>query len=253
ADRIALARARAQNLKDMFERELLRQANAAEAARTPAAKTTSERKGQLLSRKASPPTSHAGEQQNTKTSSGTRNTPAKSEPVAVEAPAKPSKNKKKKKKGAALANASNPHHSRNYIPSRLPNSVPKSSAAVTQAGQNPISPLPIHFLSADLPRDEKNGRMVPISKAPIVKASDEWICLFCEYDLFYGWEASFRDAVKNRKKILRRRRRAREKAAMITTGFGRANSLAPSNYVEDETDEGEEYDEDEGERGQDLE
>jgi hypothetical protein len=57
-------------------------------------------------------------------------------------------------------------------------------------------------------------------------ALDEWICPFCEYDLFYGQEAGLRRAMRNRKKILSRRRRARERAAAAASG-ALAPALAP--------------------------
>jgi len=67
---------------------------------------------------------------------------------------------------------------------------------------------------------------------------DEWVCAFCEFDLFYGDEAGFRRALRNRKKILRRRRRARERAALAASRF---NSVAPAGgSQDDDTDEDDE-------------
>ena len=127
-------------------------------------------------------------------------------------------NSGKKKKRSALANASNPHHLRNYVPSRLPNSG-QVNAAVNAQNQNLLSPLPLRFLSADLPprRRKKNERpVVPV--ATLTNPADEWICPFCEYDLFYGDDTAYQRAIRNRKKILRRRRRARERAAAAASG-----------------------------------
>ncbi|KZT09833.1 uncharacterized protein LAESUDRAFT_741531 [Laetiporus sulphureus 93-53] len=132
----------------------------------------------------------------------------------------------KKKKRSALANASNPHHLKNYVPSRLPNSGHANSAQAVQNAQNLLSPLPIRFLSADIPprRRKKSDRaVIPVST--LANPADEWICPFCEYGLFYGDEAEYRSAVRNRKKILLRRRRARERAAAAASG---AASVKPS-------------------------
>ncbi|TFY69431.1 hypothetical protein EVJ58_g445 [Rhodofomes roseus] len=130
-----------------------------------------------------------------------------------------------KKKRSALANASNPHHLRNYVPSRLPNSGQVNTAQNAQNTQNLLSPLPIRLLSADLPprRRKKNERpIVPV--ATLTNPADEWICPFCEYSLFYGDELGYQRAIRNRKKILRRRRRARERAAAAASGTSAAKA-----------------------------
>ena len=146
----------------------------------------------------------------------------------------PVKTRGKKKKRSALANASNPHHLRNYVPSRLPNSGAYGggpNAANQQQQQNWVSPLPVRFLTAEIPRrrKQKGGEPEPqpATQAPLTNPADEWICAFCEYDLFYGDELRYRRAVRNRKKILRRRRRAKERAAAAASG--RTNSsVAPA-------------------------
>ncbi|KAF8623117.1 hypothetical protein AX17_007551 [Amanita inopinata Kibby_2008] len=134
----------------------------------------------------------------------------------------PSKSRGKKKKRSALANASNPHHLRNYVPSRLPHS---GQQTLNQNNpQNWISPLPLQFLSAEIPpRRRQKGQtptVQPMATAHLTNPADEWICAFCEYDLFYGDEQMYRRAVRSRKKILRRRRRARERAAAAASGNG---------------------------------
>lgn len=121
----------------------------------------------------------------------------------------------KKKKRSALANASNPHHLRNYVPSRLPHS---SSGITGGAGQQVNNPdVPLRFLSAEIP-PRRRKKMLPVAPVQLTSPADEWICAFCEHDLFYGDEIEYRRAVRNRKKILRRRRRARERAAAAASG-----------------------------------
>jgi hypothetical protein len=167
--------------------------------------------------------------------------------------------KKKKKKRSALANASNPHHLRNYVPSRLPNSRPGNAAAqAAQESQNLISPLPLRFLNAQLPssdpdstsRSSTTGGAAAVGTAPAsasdeANTTDEWICPFCEYNLFYGDERAYQQALRSRKKILRRRRRARERAAAAAngkpvapkTGHGNPNAQAAGHEEEDEEED----------------
>jgi len=130
------------------------------------------------------------------------------------------KGRQKKKKRSALANASNPHHLRNYIPSRLPQQ-PTTLSQTSLAAANLLSPPPLRFLSAQIPPKRRKMGDVPLSDSMSTLAAplDEWICANCEYNLFYGDEASFRRSIKNRKKILSRRRRARERAAAAASGI----------------------------------
>lgn len=134
----------------------------------------------------------------------------------------PSKSKKKKR--SARANASNPHHLRNYIPSRLPHS---GQPNATLSEQALINPLPLRFLSTDIPpRRQKKSPVIPVSS--LNNPIEEWICPFCEYDLFYGNDDSYRRAINNRKKILKRRRRARERAAAAASGVKPSTTAAPN-------------------------
>lgn len=131
----------------------------------------------------------------------------------------------KKKKRSALANASNPHHLRNYVPSRLPHSGQLNAAQAQANAQNLVSPLPLRFLSADVPpRRRSKSNVAPITN--LTNPVDEWICPFCEYDLFFGDDQSFQRAIRNRKKILKRRRRARERAAAAASGAKAATAAA---------------------------
>ncbi|KZT70784.1 hypothetical protein DAEQUDRAFT_764355 [Daedalea quercina L-15889] len=131
----------------------------------------------------------------------------------------------KKKKRSALANASNPHHLRNYVPSRVPNSGQVNTAQNIQNAQNLLSPPPIRFLSADLPPRRRKKSERPVAPVPsLTNPVDEWICPFCEFNLFYGDELAYQRAIRNRKKILRRRRRARERAAAAASGGSAAKA-----------------------------
>ncbi|KZP01681.1 hypothetical protein CALVIDRAFT_532457 [Calocera viscosa TUFC12733] len=143
----------------------------------------------------------------------------------------------KKKKRSAIANASNPHHFRNYVPSRLPYTSHPSGAAANAASLNlAFGPLPVEFLTAPLP--PRRGKPADLSHdvAAAVPPADEWICPFCDYDLFYGDEAKFRKAIRKRKRILRRRRRARERAAAAagTTAVAPPAESQSGGYVEDD-------------------
>jgi hypothetical protein len=149
----------------------------------------------------------------------------------VDPPPEPpvSTKKGKKKKRSALANASNPHHLRNYVPSRLPNSGQANSNQNTNS-QNHLSPPPLQLLSARLPPRRKRYGDADATPTPTVLANpaDEWICPFCEYKLFYGDEAEYQRAIRNRKKVLKRRRRAQERAAAAASGKSGSNAAAAS-------------------------
>jgi hypothetical protein len=156
--------------------------------------------------------------------------------MGIEAGGKVKSKASKKKKRSTLANASNPHHLRNYVPSRLPHSGPVDGSHVNV---NNIWPLPVRFLSAEIPAKGRRSGRKAVSSSPLVQVTppaEEWICAFCEYDLFYGDEAVYRKAVRNRKKILRRRRRAAERAAAAASGGNTvAKTLPPP--VDEEYDE----------------
>ena len=168
-----------------------------------------------------------------------RSAPSNKQPVSgktsgtkpVDPPSDPpmSTKKGKKKKRAALANASNPHHLRNYVPSRLPNSGQANSTQNANS-QNYLSPPPIQFLSARLPPrkryGESNTASPPLPPATLANPTDEWICPFCEYKLFYGDDAEYQRGIRNRKKILKRRRRAQERAAAAASGKSASTTAA---------------------------
>ncbi|KAH9967405.1 hypothetical protein BC827DRAFT_1264226 [Russula dissimulans] len=140
---------------------------------------------------------------------------------AVSKTASPTKTSGKKKKRSALANASNPHHLRNYVPSRIPNQGHLSAAQLGTNAQSMLSPLPLLFLSAQIP-PRRGGQQRPslAVASQLANPAEEWICPTCEYRLFYGNEQGYRLGLRNRKKILKRRRRARERAAAAANGSG---------------------------------
>ncbi|KAG9102962.1 hypothetical protein FRC06_000667 [Ceratobasidium sp. 370] len=202
--RYSLAKKTAASLQSRFQTELARQAaNAAEATLKPA------------SNPSSGPAAGQRKQLESNPAQVFSNTP---HPSVTRPPAKP--NKTKKKKRSALANASNPHHLRNYVPSRIPQShgYPPSSSTHGQSSNTLLGPLALKFLSATLPPRRK-GRLGSESLGPsLVRPENEWICPFCEYSLFYGDDVAMHRAVKNRRKVLKRRRKARERAAAAASG-----------------------------------
>jgi hypothetical protein len=138
----------------------------------------------------------------------------------------------KKKKRSALANAGNPHHLKNYVPSRLPHSGQTNSGQTNANSQNYLGPPPLRFLSAEIPpRRRKKPQVTPTSQ--LTNPVDEWICAWCEHRLFFGDNQEYRRAVRMRKKILRRRRRAQERAAAAASGTSKfAEKSTPSSHGE---------------------
>ncbi|CAE6418222.1 unnamed protein product [Rhizoctonia solani] len=162
---------------------------------------------------------------------------------SVDVPSKKPK-KPKKKKRSALANASNPHHLRNYVPSRVshPGGHATSSGQRQSQSNNSLGPLPLKFLSATLsPRQKGRALTGENLGSNLVLPETEWICPFCEYNLFYGDEAALQRAIRSRRKILIRRRNARERAAAAASG-----GIASKNQdTSDDQDQGESEDDDE--------
>lgn len=221
-------------LRTRFEAELARQA--AKAAKTVAASKSSTTKTSRKKRGA----------ENERTQPRARTTvPTTAEPQPAAfldqtlggTPAPKPRGKKKKR--SALANASNPHHLRNYVPSRLPHSGPGGSQSANQANNpNTLSPLPLRFLSAEIPARRRKRSQGTQPTAQIANPSEEWICAFCEYELFYGDEQDYRRAVRHRKKILRRRRRAQERAAAAASGNSTLKKGGSREEEEEEEDPG---------------
>lgn len=252
ADRLIATKEEVKVLRSKFEAELARQADQLAAANNIIKAGSDESLvRQPLAQVVPPQQSTTGQEKGSKGKKG-RTKSAKTvvaPEAAVVAPPTPipetppptKSSRGKKKKRSALANESNPHHLRNYVPSRLApsssyNASHPHSPQQQQQQQSWVSPLPVRFLSAEIPprrrRREKNGEPIvqPTTQVSLMDPADEWICAFCEYDLFYGDDVRFRRAVRNRKKILKRRRRARERAAAAASGRG-ATSVPATNMA----------------------
>ncbi|KAI0653146.1 hypothetical protein C8Q70DRAFT_648594 [Cubamyces menziesii] len=244
SDRLVATKEEVAQLHSRFEEELARQAaKAAEAAKQAAAAAAGS--GGLngpLAKRADRTKAGAGSGK----AAGDDGKADPAQPGGAGAGTKSGGKSGKKKKRSALANASNPHHLRNYVPSRLPHSGPPNAQQAAQNAQNLLSPPPLRFLSAEIPprRPRKKdvaaagagaGAAAPPPPPPpvapattLTNPAEEWICPFCEYQLFYGDEQSYHRAVRNRKKILRRRRRARERAAAAASGVAPAATAPPA-------------------------
>ncbi|KAI9067972.1 hypothetical protein FKP32DRAFT_1600863 [Trametes sanguinea] len=201
SERLVATKEEVAMLHSRFEEELARQAaKAAEAAKQAAAATMNGPVAKRTDRT----------KQGARTASSGKGAAGDQKGSAVDSAAVPGGTAKgkggKKKKRSALANASNPHHLRNYVPSRLPHTGPPSAQQAAQNAQNMLSPLPVRFLSAEIPprRGKKGGAApaaaaaaatpAPVSTLPLTNPAEEWICPFCEYQLFYGDEQSFHRA-----------------------------------------------------------
>lgn len=167
-------------------------------------------------------------------------------------PPPPTKKKTGKKKRSALANAANPHHMKNYVPSRLLSDAPASSLGSghhTSSSGSPSSlggpggllsllfPPPTRFLSAT-PRHKSRRSGNGSEPAPLgaTVSSDEYVCVFCDYALFYSPDENRRRrTVGKRKKLLARRRRAKERASRGVAGKGK--TLAPISRTQDDEDD----------------
>ncbi|ORY35486.1 hypothetical protein BCR39DRAFT_591955 [Naematelia encephala] len=148
------------------------------------------------------------------------------------------KKKPKKKKRSVLANQSNPHHVDNYRLSRM----------VSPQG-DPFEPYP-HHESLAFPPPMRLLAVRPPSKATSVSgqpnpvrlvrpSEDDFICWFCEYELFFGSENARRRAVRRLRAEVRRKESIKAKAKNVAEGRG--------NLREDE----ESFDEDDDECGDD--
>ncbi|KAG0698240.1 hypothetical protein DFH29DRAFT_942451 [Suillus ampliporus] len=224
SDRLVATKQEVLALRNRFENELARQAakvakaaaDAKQAAFT-ASKGTKSKRGEKTQQRALKGAAEGGDQL----------------AEFLELPTAGKGKGSKKKKRNALAIASNPHHRKNYVPSRLPSSGQANVVQASANAQNMLGPLPLRFLSAQIPPRRRKKANTVTPTAQIVNPADEWICPRCEYSLFYGEGPEYRQAVKNRKQILRRRRRAQERAAGGLSASKTPANLAPSDEEDD--------------------
>lgn len=125
--------------------------------------------------------------------------------------------KKGKKKRSAHANALNVHHRDNYVPSRSP--------APGAAANEP----PPRFMS--WPASEEAlasaGPYASTCGGGHFCGPDEWLCLFCEYELFYGEESLLYKAIGRRKNVLKVRKKAQDRANKAAHGATGSNTAQP--------------------------
>ena len=98
------------------------------------------------------------------------------------------------------ANMNNVHHKSNYVPSRTPAEAPRNRPLA--------APTSTHVPAGCLDHPTTSNQLFP----------DEWVCLFCDYELLYGEPPLMLRALKSRKKIARTRKRAQERAHAAATG-----------------------------------
>ncbi|KAI9620252.1 hypothetical protein H4Q26_013821 [Puccinia striiformis f. sp. tritici PST-130] len=136
------------------------------------------------------------------------------------------KNKKKgKKRRSAHANANNIHHRDNYVPSRLPTTSYGTNRSNGILNSNDLLDGLADFIGDSGSGSEDWNRFrleFNQGKSPIARffvEPDEWICSFCEYELWFGEPISLIKVIKNRKEVLKRRKRALDRAARSANGF----------------------------------
>lgn len=136
-------------------------------------------------------------------------------PPPLPFPPPPPKHKKKgRKKRSAHANAHNPHHANNWFPSRVPQS---SSSTQHDASSSSSTPALTSWpASAEAIADA--GEYANTCGGGHLCSPDEWLCLFCDYRLFYGEASLLEKALKKRRGVVGRRKKAAERARRATQG-----------------------------------
>lgn len=132
------------------------------------------------------------------------------------------KKKTSKKKRNALANASNPHHMKNYVPTRMLADQPSPPLSGHALMASLFFPPPTRFLSA-LPSKLKtspsaNANANANAADDPQPGSDEYLCVLCEYRLFYGSTEVRKRMVSKRKRMIARKQRAQERATGVANG-----------------------------------
>lgn len=102
-------------------------------------------------------------------------------------------------------------------------------------------PPPTRFLNAKpgrkgAPESADARREMPARST--AETDEEYVCCFCEYDLFFGSEQAMDKAVRRRKKVLDRRQKAQEKAKGVMAGKGlRSETKSTGDGGDSEDDE----------------
>ncbi|GAA5823314.1 hypothetical protein JCM3770_002195 [Rhodotorula araucariae] len=138
--------------------------------------------------------------------------PAPPAPPLPPTPTRKAPAKKGRKKRSAHANALNVHHRDNYIPSRLPSHTPSANGVAHDANGTP-------YLTSWPASEEALASAGPYASTcggGHFCGPDEWMCLFCEYELFYGEESLLYKAIRKRHNVLKVRKKAKDRATKAT-------------------------------------
>lgn len=130
------------------------------------------------------------------------------------------KKKTSKKRRNALANASNPHHMKNYVPTRMLADQPSPPLSGHAFMASLFFPPPTRFLSALPPKLKTSASASANANAADdpQPGSDEYLCVLCEYRLFYGSDEVRKRMVSKRKRMIARKQRAQERATGVANG-----------------------------------
>ncbi|KAG6334567.1 hypothetical protein ID866_4522 [Astraeus odoratus] len=199
SDRLMATKEEMRALRSRFEAELARQATKAAQASATDTKQTA-----LAASK--PPRPKLSE----KAPRRSRTTTAIDQSAEPLNPPPLGKSRGGKKKNTPAA--SDLHDRKNYTPPRPSALALANQAHATQGSYNSLVPYFLRFLSANIPpRRRKQTTTTPTTQ--IADPAEEWICPQCEHSLLYSDGVEYKRAIRNRKRILRRRQRAQERAA----------------------------------------
>lgn len=149
--------------------------------------------------------------------------------------------KKGRKKRSAHANAHNVHHRDNYVPSRFPIASASQSSQSNDPSSGPTSwPASEEAIASA-------GQYASTCGGGHYCGPDEWLCLFCEYELFYGEESALLRAVRKRKGVLKVRQKAKDRAMKATQGKSHSVPVSMPEGSSQAEGEGDEEDEEEEE------
>ncbi|SCZ90585.1 BZ3500_MvSof-1268-A1-R1_Chr1-3g02081 [Microbotryum saponariae] len=170
------------------------------------------------------------------------------EPPSAIPPSTRKPRKKGKKKRSAHANALNPHHLNNYTPSRMPNrsssgaagsssphtDAPPSLLSILDDEVQPLSSWPAsdQVISQALLtiRNRSAGDALRFFAGP-----EEDVCAFCDYELWFGGEGNLERSVRRRKKVLKVRKKAKERARKAANGkVAAATTTTTTTTMEDQ-------------------